>query len=156
MPVIAADANLSHWLLCRVGKRLCALPIDSLVETMRPLPIRPMVQSPPFVLGLCIIRGEPVPVVDTAALLGEREARGGRLVTVRVGERLVALAVDSVIGLRSLGAESGAALPPLLKEAAGDVVAAVGTLDAELLLFLRAARLAPDAVFEGVKPSGAV
>jgi hypothetical protein len=35
-------------------------------------------------------------------------------------------------------------LPPLLRDAAVEAVAAIGTLDAELLLFLRTARIVPE------------
>jgi purine-binding chemotaxis protein CheW len=156
MPVIAADADSGRWLLCRIAKRLCALPAECVLETMRPLPVEPIAQSQSFVLGLSLIRGSPVPVVDAAAMLDGAAGRPGRFVTMQVGGRCVALAVDGVIGLRSLGADFGAALPPLLKDSASDVVAAVGTLDAELLLLLHAARAAPETLLEHVGSEGPV
>src|SRR5665213_2546917 len=106
MPVIAADTNLKHWLLCRVGPRLCALPVENVVEILRLLPVEPLARSPAFVLGLCILRGSPVPVVDARLLFGEHGDPPERLVAIRVGSRLIALAVDSVIGLRSIEADT--------------------------------------------------
>ena len=153
MPLIAADTNFPRWLLCRVGSRLCALPVENIVETMRPLPIEPLAQSPPFVLGLCLLRGSPVPVVDARLLFGEHGDPPERLVAIRVGSRLIALAVDSVIGLRSIEADTSVGLPLLLQDA-GDVVAAVGTLDAELLLVLNTARIVPQAVLDSVDAEG--
>jgi purine-binding chemotaxis protein CheW len=74
-------------------------------------------------------------------------------VAIRVGSRLIALAVDSVIGLRSIEADTSVGLPLLLQDA-GDVVAAVGTLDAELLLVLNTARIVPQAVLDSVDAEG--
>jgi purine-binding chemotaxis protein CheW len=46
-----ADAAAQSWLLCRAGGRLCALPVESVIETMRVLPIEKIAQAPEFVLG---------------------------------------------------------------------------------------------------------
>ena len=138
-------------LLFRVRARLCALPLAHVVETMRPLPVQAISSSALGVLGLAMIRGEAVPVLDLAALLGsdadDRETqaspRTARFVTVRAADRRVALAVDGVTGARLLTRHSFRALPPLLRDTEADVVESIGALDAELLLVLRAARLVP-------------
>ena len=135
------DSDL--WLVCRVQARLCALPLERVVETLRPLPIEPMAGSPSFVLGLAVIRGAPLPIVDTARLLGAPHERAERFVVVVVDQRRVALAVGSVLGVRKVARGSLQALPPLLRGANTDAIAAVGLLDAELLLVLRSARLLP-------------
>ena len=72
-------------------------------ETMRPLPIQPLADMPALVRGVSIIRGEPVPVVDLAGLLGQTESAIGRFVVVRVEERKVALAIGEVIGVKGPG-----------------------------------------------------
>jgi len=138
------DRSTGLSLVCRVEARLCALPLEHAVETMRPLAVEPVVGAPPFVRGLAVVRGEPLPVVDAARLLGLQEGPIGRFVTVAVGVRRVALAVDAVVGVRRFPPGSLRALPPLLHEAAGDVVDAIGLLDSALLLVLRSARLLPD------------
>ena len=138
------DSNADLSLICRVQTRLCALPLEHVVETLRPLPVERVPGAAPFVLGLAVIRGAPLPVVDSARLLGADDARAGRFVTVNAGNRRVALAVDCVLGVRAVAPESLHALPPLLHQADTDVIAAIGLLDAELLLVLRSARLLPD------------
>lgn len=134
------------WLVCRVQAQLCALPLERVVETMRPLPIEPIAGGPSFVLGLAVIRGAPLPVVDTARLLGAQHEQAERFVVVEVDGRRIALAVGGVLGVRTVPPGSLHALPPLLREADTEVIAAVGRLDAELLLVLRSARLLPDQV----------
>jgi purine-binding chemotaxis protein CheW len=145
----AAEINSASWLLCRAG-RLLALPLESVVETMRLLPVEPLPGTPRFVAGLCVIRGKPVPVIDAELLFGGRDTRAGRLVTMMIGDRLVALAVQDVLGVRLIDADALSELPPLLEEAAGDAVQAIRTLDGELLLMLSGARLVPDSVLESL------
>jgi len=139
------------------GKRY-ALPLDHVIETMRPLPIEPMVNAAPYVLGVSIIRGLPVPVVDLGGLLASSgaQSRAGlaRIVMVRAGARHVALAVESVLGVRRLEAGSLHDLPPLLRASAPKSIAALGVPDRELVAVLDGGCLVPDEVWENGLASG--
>jgi purine-binding chemotaxis protein CheW len=130
-------------ILVRAATRLCALPLGHVIETMRLLPIEPVADAPAGVLGLSIIRGAPVPVVDLAALVGASEAPT-RLILLRVGARTVALAVAELIGVRRLDADRLEATPPLLQLARAELIESIGILDAQLVVVLRAARLLPE------------
>lgn len=115
---------------------------------MRPLEIDPFPGAPRFVLGVSVIRGLTVPVVDAGALLDESSpTRTRRLVLLRAGARRVALAVEAVLDVRRLPKTTTAELPPLLASSRADVVDALGTLDHELFVLLRSAQLVPDAVW---------
>lgn len=129
-----------RWLLCRIGERLCGIPLAHVVETMRPLPVEPVPESPPGVVGLAIIRGAATPVVDAASLLGEEEPPG-RLVTLRLGDRRVALALPEVLGVREVAPEIQDELPPLLAQ--NPAVERLGVLDEKLFIVLRSAVLFP-------------
>ena len=133
-------------LICRVGAMLCALPLEHVLEVMRPLPVEVLSGTPAFVSGVAIVRGAALPVVAIARVLGEEASAPHRLVLVRTGERRVALAVDSVLGIRALPPDS-AGLPPLLRDAPRETVGGIGTLDGELLVVLQAAHIVPDEVF---------
>ena len=149
---VTDNSNADASLLCRLQTRLCALPLALVVENMRPLPVEPVSGMPDFVRGLAIIRGAPVPVVDARRLLGgDTETPATRFVTLRLGERRVALAVDAVVGVLSLPAASVQALPPILRDAATDVVAAIGLLDAQLVMVLRSARLVPERMWHSLE-----
>ena len=139
----------SPVLVVTVGARACAIPLHHVAETMRPLPIEPVAGTPGFVRGVSVIRGAPTPVVDLKALLenGENSATYGRFVTMKLGERRVALGVDAVVGLRSLDSAQFGELPPILRDVAADLIDAIGTRDAQLLVVLRAARIIPDDVW---------
>lgn len=136
------------FLLCRSRLRLCALPLHQVRETMRALPLDPLPNMPPFMLGVSIIRGQVVPVVDLAVLTAQDAAKPGtRLITLTLGQRQVALAVDDVIGVRSLPASTLCQVPPLLDGADAGMLAALTTRDVELLLVLQTAHLIPDALW---------
>jgi len=133
---------------CRARGRLCALPLTHVAETMRPLPIEPFGGAPAFVKGVSIVRGEPLPIVDLGALLGlEGEAAPSRLLTLRVGERHLALAVEAVLGIREVDTSVLEDVPPLLGDGVSDMVATLSALEGELLLVLRAGRLLPESMW---------
>lgn len=141
----ALESTQVASLICRARTSLCGLPLEYVIETMRPLPIEELAGMPSFVRGLSVIRGIPVPVVDAGALLGTDEGAGPtRFVTLRTGQRQVALSVEAVLGVRSFPAASVEDLPPLLRDAGSELVSALGMLDAELLFVLRAARILSD------------
>ena len=153
MGVVGGHGEL-RLLMCRVLSHVCALPLEHVVETMRPLPVERIAGAPELVRGLAVVRGVAVPVVDAARLLGGDEAHGaepGRFVIVRAAERRVALAVESVVGVRQVDATDLHALPPLFGDEKGHVVSAIGTMDAELLLVLRSMRLVPDAAWASLE-----
>lgn len=126
------------------GARIGALPLEHVLETMRPLPVEPLAGSLPFVDGVAVVRGVPVPVVNLEALLGDSQRSAvNRFVSVRVGERTIALAVSTVLGIWPSDELGIGALPPLLDGAAADAVQAIGRLDGQLVTVLRAASLIP-------------
>jgi chemotaxis signal transduction protein len=56
--------------LLPVGDDLYALPVEWVREVVAAPFVTPLVTAPPLVLGLFNLRGEIVPLLDTAALLG--------------------------------------------------------------------------------------
>lgn len=139
---MSAPASL---LLARAGSLLVGLPLEHVVETMRRLPCSAVPGAPEFVLGASVIRGAVTPVVSLAALLGAGASGLSRLITVRAGRRVVALAVDEVVGVRRLDPAEVTALPRLLEPEAG-AVSRLAALDQDLLLVLETGRLLDEAL----------
>jgi purine-binding chemotaxis protein CheW len=146
--------NVTRLLICRVAAKVCGFPLEHVLETMRPLPIEPLAEQPPFVSGLSIIRSQPTPVVDAGQLLGGAltEGQASRFVLLELGARSVALAVDAVVGVRELDRDVLRDLPGILRHGeSGGHLAALGELDSELLVVLEHARLVPDSVWPAAK-----
>lgn len=142
--VSGGEASAVAALIFRAGGRSCALPVSSVIETMRPLAVQEVAGAPAAVLGIAVIRGVPTVVVDASRLLGADRVAPERFVTVRLGARSIALAVDAVIGVRTLSSAQLHGLPPLLSGAVS--IDALGTVDADLVVMLRAAYLIPEDV----------
>ena len=97
-----------------------------------------------------------MPVVHLAVLLGgATSAPIERFVTIDTGGRRVALAVNAVVGIRTLAADALGALPPLLGNAPAELVDGLGVLDRDLLVVLRAARILPPEVWERLSAAAA-
>jgi len=140
-------------LVVSVQTRVCAVPLIHVIETMRPLLIEPVAGTPSFVRGISVIRGVPTPVVDLGTLLG---TSGGsrRFVTLRLGDRQVALSVDTVLGVRELEASTVRELPPLLQGVSQDAIEAIGTLDHQVLIVLSAGWQLPTEVLQALALRG--
>jgi purine-binding chemotaxis protein CheW len=127
-------------LIARVGPLTCAIPIEHVIETMRPLPVEPIGTGAAYVLGVAIIRGAPTLAVSLAKLLEVVGEAPTRFIVVRSGDRRVAFAVDAVVEVRDIAATDR--LPPLIR---ADAIRAIAAADRELVVVLEAARaIAPE------------
>jgi purine-binding chemotaxis protein CheW len=156
---LGEDRAVGRLLTCRVGRKVCALPLEQVLETMRPLPVEALPGVPAFVRGLSLIRGWPTPVIDARTLLGsDDQVAARRYVTLRLAasheRRVAALAVDAVLDIVQLAPGSLGDLPDLLKAAQGELVSALGTLDRELLLLLQHGRIVPDELWQRLEAGG--
>jgi purine-binding chemotaxis protein CheW len=139
---------------------LAALPLEAVLETMRPLGCQPLDGAPPFVAGASVVRGVPTPVVDLRVFLGlpDEGLPARRWVTIGIGqldreaegargsgiERVVALAVRDVVGVRGrAGLELASA--PLLSSSVRSAASSLAVLDGALLVVLEASRMIDDA-----------
>lgn len=142
-------------LLLRCRSWLCTLPLSEVVETMRVLPLHPVAGAPPFVRGLSLVRGELLPVVELAALLGTGGPRGERLVIVKAGAggaRRLALEVDEVLQVVKLELGSEAGVAPLLSAALPAQVEALAALDGAALAVLSSASLLSEEAWAALAP----
>ncbi len=135
-------------LVFRAGPLFCALPLDEVVETMRPLPTRPLAGTPHYVRGLTILRGEPSPVIDMTRLLTGASAEIDRYVAVHAGRGPVACATGPVLGVQAVHASPPDGPSTMFTGASRSLVAAVGRFGTEPLLVLQSLRTVPEEVWE--------
>ena len=91
---MVAPVTAVHALLLPVGADLYALPLDWAREVVAAPALTRLATAPPLVVGLFNLRGQIVPLLDTAALLGL-----GRVETIEY-----AVVVTSAQGLAGLAA----------------------------------------------------
>jgi purine-binding chemotaxis protein CheW len=102
----SADPDLELFCLQMNGERF-ALEASLVHEVVRLPPLTPLPGMPNFLLGVCAHRGEVLPVVDLAKLMGRGETKThnrSRMAVTRVDGMVVALLTDLVEGLTRLPA----------------------------------------------------
>lgn len=94
----------------RVGERRLALPASQVAEVLRPPAITRVPHAPVSLLGVANLRGEVMPVIALARLLGDEEGQTAARSRVVVLDRAppIGLAVDEVSDLAQSGEASGA------------------------------------------------
>jgi len=142
-------------LVMRVLSRLCAIPLECIRETMRPLPLQPVVKAPPFVLGVSVIRGLPTPVVDLARLIENRESQSTRWIRIQQQEEQIALAVTEVLGIFNLDPARFQQVPALLGESHQSLLESLGMLNQDLLMVLRTAKILSETDLRNLKENRA-
>jgi len=144
------DSRGRQVLLVEAQARTLALPLESVRETMRPLPTQPFPSAPASVLGAAVIRGELVPVLSLSRLLSERDEAVHRFVLLDLGSRRAAIAVAAVRGVVLLPEASSRELPPLLSSCSERGLSQVSALDREFCLVLDASRVVPASTWEAL------
>ncbi|WAC73022.1 chemotaxis protein CheW [Roseateles sp. SL47] len=130
-------------LVCWVGPRLCAWPLDGVHEILRPRPLRTLTAPVAHVPGLARIRGRWLPVVDVASALHMPPQAINRLVVVHHDGQTAALGVSRVAGIQRMPLAAIERLPLLLQDERHGGVEGVATLNALLVALLDPARLMP-------------
>ncbi|WP_203993677.1 chemotaxis protein CheW [Virgisporangium aurantiacum] len=139
-------------LVFRADTHLAAIGLEHVTEVLRPLPVEGLAGVPPYVRGICVLRGRPVPVVDIGLLLGGERLTGeygaARFVGVRTGPQTAVLAVDTVVGIRDIPLDR---LHDLSSVTGSVACTAVGAIGREPLLLLETGRVIPDSVWDALE-----
>ncbi|MCS7295281.1 MAG: chemotaxis protein CheW [Chloroflexota bacterium] len=98
MPTPTVMSRENVWVFFRVGDVPCALPAQIVESVEASLDVTPAAGAPKVVIGLAVIRGQTIPVVDLHRLFGQPEPRSaGSCLVVRFpsGERAALRATET-------------------------------------------------------------
>jgi purine-binding chemotaxis protein CheW len=147
--VTSSKDELRPAIVMRAQSLTCALPIEYVSETMRPVAVEAIIGAPEFVLGLAVIRGALTPVVSLPALFNSgADTTASRFIACKAGERRFALAVSEVLGVWNISRDIVSGLPPLMQHARNEIVEAIGIVDRQLLLLLNAGHVVPNDIWD--------
>ena len=110
----AVPEQKPRLLVFQAGGEFYALSMESVREVERLGRVTPVPGAPPFMRGLVNLRGEILPLIDLAALIGKKPGQSAqRLIVARAGaaDPVVALLVEELNGLAPLE-ESQVEPPP--------------------------------------------
>jgi purine-binding chemotaxis protein CheW len=118
----------------RVGQEHYALAVEQVLEVAEAARLTPVPGAPPEVLGVHNLRGQVIPVIALAALLGLGQEDPARIVVVELGDRRAGLAVDAVLDVVELPPASEPSQSPYLSGATLVDGTLVGLLDVDAVL----------------------
>lgn len=125
----------------RVAAEHYALPVEQVLEVADLGEIAPVPGSPPEVLGIRNLRGQVIPVIGLATLLGLCGDQPSRVVVAESGELRAGLVVDEVVDVGEL--------PPAAEQVESAYLLGAILVDGELV-----GALDLDAVLAPVGPRG--
>jgi purine-binding chemotaxis protein CheW len=112
-----------------------ALPVTAVLEIADTGQVTPVPGAPAGVLGVRNLRGQVIPVIDLATMLGlSDEAESERIVVTEDGSLRAALAVTATVDVGELGAATEEVESPYLSGAILVDGALVGIVDVPALL----------------------
>jgi purine-binding chemotaxis protein CheW len=118
----------------RVGQEQYALPVDRVLEVAELGDLTPVPGSPSEILGVRNLRGQVIPVLSLATVLGLSAEDPLRIVVVELGDRRAGLAVDAIVDVGDLPDPSEQVDSPYMVAAALVDGALVGFLDTDAIL----------------------
>jgi chemotaxis signal transduction protein len=126
----------------RVGEESFALPVEQVLEVAELGAVASVPGAPDCVLGVRNLRGQVLPVIDLAAVLGTRRANGpaAKLVIAEDAGRRAGLAIDQVTDVSELSGATQQTESPFLFGSTLAEGELVGIVDIEVVF---------DAVAEG-------
>jgi chemotaxis signal transduction protein len=127
----------------RVGAEHYALAVEQVLEVAEAGRLTPVPGAPSQILGVHNLRGQVIPVIALAGLLGLPQEQPARILVAELGERRAGLAVDAVLDVVELPPASEQSESPYLSGTALVDGTLVGILDVETVLTPLSAPEAP-------------
>jgi chemotaxis signal transduction protein len=124
----------------RIAGEHYALPVERVLEVAELGEVAALPGAPAEVLGVRNLRGQVLPVIALAAVLGLGEGDPSRVVVVESGELRAGLRVDEVLDVEELPPSSEAVESDFLRGACLVDGELVGALDVDAVLASIAAR----------------
>jgi chemotaxis signal transduction protein/DNA-binding transcriptional regulator YiaG len=129
-------------LLVEIGAERLAIPVGMVREVLAAVEPRALPGQPPAMLGVAVVRGEPVPCIDLAALLGIPAAGATRGVVLEARDGPLMALVSDADDVRDVAAEQVLDIPPGWTRC--EAVNQLARLGVELVPIVNANRLTLD------------
>jgi purine-binding chemotaxis protein CheW len=157
LPVPQPPPARREWVTFRLGTEEYALEIQHVREVLKAPPLTELPRAPEHILGVIMVRGEIVAVIDPRARLGLPRQEPGpraRVLVCDTGETSCGVLVDEVSGVIRLAPSAVEPRPPGVGGESVEYIAGIGRERNRLYVLLDAATLLGNAVT--ARPGGAL
>ncbi len=138
-----------EWLTFRLGTEEYALQIQHVREVLKPPPLTEVPRAPAHILGVIMVRGEIIAVVDPRARLGLPRAQPGprsRVLVCDTGEVSCGVLVDAVSSVIRLAPSDVEPRPAGIGAESAEYIAGIGRERNRMYVLLDAPALLGDAL----------
>ena len=126
-------------ILFKMGDEFYGLPIDSVKEIIKPLPITRFPKSPPFVEGIINLRGTILPIVNLRKMFGLPPmplTEESRFIDIHLVGLKIGIVVDGVSEVVRISNRQIEVAPPIICGVEGKYLKGIARMENRLVLLL--------------------
>lgn len=129
---------LKQYVVFTLADELYGIDIRQVLRIERMLPLTRVPNAPPFVIGVCNLRGSVVPVIDLKKRLALPSHRdeNAKIVIVNAGKQVVGMTIDASVDVSSIQSEEIEPSPSLVTGIDAQYIQGVAKLGNRLLIIL--------------------
>jgi purine-binding chemotaxis protein CheW len=126
-----------------LADELYGIDIQQVMRIEKMLPLTRVPNAPPFVIGVCNLRGRVVPVIDLKRRLAlpSRPNENAKIIISSIGSKVVGMTIDSTVDVSTIQTEEIEPSPALVTGIDTQFIQGVAKLSNRLLIILDVERI---------------
>ena len=134
---------LNQYVVFQLEDELYGVNILQVRGIEKMLPLTRVPNAPPFVKGVCNLRGSVIPVIDLKKKLGlpQKEDPTAKIIVVNVGKHTVGMTIDEAADVVTLDASEVEPSPSLVAGIDAEYISGVAKVHNRLLIILDMERI---------------
>lgn len=129
---------LKQFVVFPLEDELYGVDIHQVMRIEKMLPLTRVPNAPPFVIGVCNLRGSVIPVIDLKQrlTLPSKLDENAKIIFVNVGKQVVGMTIDSSVDVTSIESDEIEPSPSLVTGIDSQFIQGVAKISNRLLIVL--------------------
>lgn len=129
---------LKQFVIFQLEDELYGVDIHQVMRIEKMLPLTRVPNAPPFVIGVCNLRGSVIPIIDLKKRLAlpSRHDENAKIIIVNVGKQIVGMTIDSSVDVSSIESDEIEPSPALVTGIDAQFILGVAKISNRLLIIL--------------------
>lgn len=129
---------LKQFVVFPLEDELYGVDINQVMRIEKMLPLTRVPNAPPFVIGVCNLRGSVIPVIDLKQRLGlpSNLDENAKIIFVNVGKQVVGMKIDASVDVTSIESDEIEPSPSLVTGIDSQFIQGVAKISNRLLIVL--------------------